>query len=150
MVNWDAKIAAAVSGFSKRNIRDVERALDMSEEKWRNLKYKDEISRQDIDSRDCALCHLFIRRDWNPDGMNTCGGCPIEVYTGRHACKGTPWVYANTYVLMYWKIKKKKDIKNPFTITLEDIEITQGKIIDNEINFIRQVKEWFQSIKHLW
>lgn len=62
------------------------KALKGSIEKWRRIV---EGTGWDYGPRNCPLCIMF--RDWDDDGVNSCGGCPVKERTGKDGCEDTPY-----------------------------------------------------------
>lgn len=117
-----------------RNPDDVEAALDLSLEHWTDLESRRMISIDDISENECVLCRLFLEPPVMP---KTCGGCPIEVYSGAYGCKNTPWESVFTYLDIN---EGEADMYDP-SIKLR---------VKKEREFIIDVKEWFKSIRHVW
>ena len=70
---------------------DTLEALNSSIEHWTKIVAGDEGSEG---ASNCALCALFtcIKLNFENDDYTT---CPVQEYTGREGCEGTPYEYFN-------------------------------------------------------
>ena len=71
-------------------------SIEDSIDKWKVLLRKSRAGClvQDGGSRTCALCHKYCADDFS----DSCGGCPVLMYTGYTGCRHTPYMnYHDAY-----------------------------------------------------
>lgn len=101
-------------------------ALEESIKHWErlvNCKDWGEINAEGISWEDCALCAKYLDND--------CINCPIQIYTGKDFCYGTPY-----RIVEYLYYSKEHDLANGVTVRSSSFT----EIAKDELIFLQTVK----------
>ena len=96
-----------------------------------------------IGSKDCALCNIY----YPPVDENNCSGCPVSIYSGNSHCDGTPYLSVARAV---HEMNYKESECGPQSKQKKDAQILARDRCAEELEFLRDVKAWFDKVKHLW
>lgn len=92
-------------------------ALERSISAWEQRLTVPETHLLELGEDDCPLCELF-----NNEDTGGCEGCPVQAKTGKHHCRGTP------YMDVFYAYRARKPIE------------TVRPLIQQEIDFLRSLR----------
>ena len=116
------------------SITDIENAIDASIKHWEK---NCEGPPFNISASSCALCEIYRVTYEALFDDEECAGCPVSIYSGANLCERTP------YIDVYYARASE-------ALSAEAAGIKVRDCCEKELEFLKEVKIWFNEVKHLW